>query len=144
MHLRSWRHTLMRFPFSLFSSLRSREKRLSYLEYAALALMIFGARLWLIANYGSPLPILDQWDGEAAMLFKPFLEGTLRFADLFAPHNEHRIVLSRLLALALLRLNGQWDSLVEMTINAAICAVAHFVGHRFASPVETNHAIRMR
>jgi hypothetical protein len=70
---------------------------------------------------GSPVPIGDQWDGEAANLFKPWIEGTLRIGDLLQPHNEHRIFLSRLLALGLLWLNSQWDAQLEMAVNALLC-----------------------
>lgn len=97
----------------------------NWLPWLAILGTIIGARLWLISEYGSPLPIHDQWDGEAAFLFKPWLENTLRWSDLFAPHNEHRIVLSRLLALGLLHANGQWDALLEMTVNAVLCG---FIG----------------
>jgi hypothetical protein len=93
------------------------------LAAASLFLIVVSARLWLISVFGSAVPILDQWDAEAAALFQPWLEGTLRWTDLFNPHNEHRIVLSRLLALALLKLNGQWDALLEMTANALFCGV---------------------
>jgi hypothetical protein len=89
----------------------------------ALVAFIVGARLWLISGFGSALPIHDQWDAEAAFLFKPWLENTLRWSDLFSPHNEHRIVLSRLLALGLLQANGQWDALLEMTMNAVLCGL---------------------
>ena len=92
-----------------------------WLEYLALFLVVVGARLWLVFLYGSPVPIMDQWDGEGATLFKPWLEGTLRLSDLFQPHNEHRIVLSRLLALGLLALNGQWDAQLEIAVNALLC-----------------------
>jgi hypothetical protein len=91
------------------------------LEYLALFLVVVGAKLWLVFLYGSPVPIMDQWDGEGATLFKPWLEGTLHLSDLFQPHNEHRIVLSRLLALGLLALNGQWDAQFEMAVNALLC-----------------------
>jgi len=98
------------------------------IAYLALVLAVVGARLWLISKYGSSVPIHDQWEGEARTLFKPFLEGTLRFTDLFAAHNENRIFPSRLLALSLLCLNQQWDSLVEMIVNAGICGlIAVFV-----------------
>jgi hypothetical protein len=93
------------------------------LYYLALFLIVVGARLWLISLYGTPVPILDQWDGEGAFLFKPWLEGTWHIGDFFQPHNEHRIVLARLMALALLLLNGQWDSQLEMAMNALICGV---------------------
>lgn len=94
-----------------------------WLLWIALVATISGARLWLISVFATGLPIHDQWDAEAAHLFKPWLEGHLRWSDLFNPHNEHRIVLSRLLALGLLRLNGQWDAQLEMTANAVLCAM---------------------
>jgi hypothetical protein len=93
------------------------------MQWLALIALIIGARLWLISVFGSALPFLDQWDGEAGALFKPWLEGTLRWTDFFHPHNEHRIVFSRLLALGLLQLNGQWDGLLEITANALLCGV---------------------
>lgn len=88
------------------------------LEWVAIGLLIWGAKLWLIHNFGNPLPILDQWDGN---LFLPWLEGNLTLAELFQPHNEHRIVFTRLLSLGLLILNDrQWDPLLEMVVNALI------------------------
>lgn len=113
------------------------------LPFLALFLVVVGARLALVSIYGSALPILDQWDGEAAFTFKPWFDGTLTLPDLFRPHNEHRIVLSRFLALGLLCLNGQWDSLLELAGNALICgliaiavnaALTQLLGrqHRFA------------
>ena len=95
----------------------------SWLQWIALLCTIIGARLWLISVYGSALPLHDQWDAEAAFLFKPWLEGHLGWGDLFSPHNEHRVVLSRLLALGLLLLNGQWDAQLEMAANAVLAGV---------------------
>ena len=111
--------------FSARTDLRRRsiDFEFVWLQYLALVLVVVGARLALISTHGSALPILDQWDGEAASAFKPWMEGTLSIPDLFRPHNEHRIVLSRLLALGLLCLNGQWDSLLELTGNALICGL---------------------
>src|SRR5262245_54890930 len=81
-----------------------------------------GAKLWLIGTSGSATPYWDQWDSEAAFLYKPYLEGTLRVSDLFLPHNEHRIFFTRILALALtlLELNGYWDAALQMAINTVI------------------------
>jgi hypothetical protein len=56
----------------------------------AMAAIILGSKFWLISVFGSPTPFEDQWDAEAAWLFKPYVEGTLRIGDLLAPHNEHR------------------------------------------------------
>jgi uncharacterized membrane protein len=102
-------------------TLHPKSIRTRWLEYLALFLVVVGARLWLVSLYGSSVPSMDQWDGEGAHLFKPWIEGTLRISDLFQPHNEHRILLSRLLALGLLCLNGQWDAQLEMAVNALLC-----------------------
>src|ERR1043166_4886362 len=103
------------------SQLSRKWGEVGWLEYLALFLVVVGARFWLVSLYGSAVPIGDQWDGEAANLFKPWIEGTLRFGDLLQPHNEHRIFLSRLLALGLLWLNSQWDAQLEMAVNALLC-----------------------
>lgn len=106
-----------------YSRLQRRLIEATWLEYLALFLIVVGTRLWLVFLYGSPVPILDQWDGEGATLLKPWLEGTLRLSDLFQPHNEHRIFLSRVLALGLFALNGQWDAQLEMAVNVLFCGV---------------------
>lgn len=103
---------------------------LHWLHWAAFFLLVVGVRLWLVANFGSATPILDQWDDEGARVFKPYVEGTLGIGQLVEPHNEHRPVLARLLALALLMGNGQWDARVQMAVNAVIAAcLALFVAH---------------
>jgi hypothetical protein len=76
----------------------------------------------MVDALGSSLPILDEWNGQGTDLLKPWEEGTLRFAHLFNPHNEHRIVLSRILTLGLFWLNGQWDSRFALVVNAMIFA----------------------
>ncbi len=90
---------------------------------AGVFLTIFGARLWLIRNFGSDLPYWDQWDAEAAYLYTPYFNGTLSISDLFAPHNEHRIMLTRLASLGLLIVNGKWSPLLQMSLNAALCGL---------------------
>lgn len=88
------------------------------------ASVLFGIKLWVIGSYGNATPFWDQWDAEAALLYEPFLKGTLTWANLIAPHNEHRIVTTRLLALGLLTLNGIWNPLFQMVVNAII----HIIG----------------
>jgi hypothetical protein len=66
---------------------------------------------------------LDQWDGEAETLYQPWQNGTLNLRHWFAPHNEHRIFFTRLLALGLLRWNHQWDPRLQMVVNAGIFAL---------------------
>jgi len=104
----------------------------------ALFLIILGAKLWVIQLYGSGLPVLDQWT-EADRFFRPWREGRLTWHDWFAPHNEHRIFFTRLLDFLTIRLNGQWDPLLQLTLNAGLhagygCALAyclwHFLGRK--------------
>lgn len=92
----------------------------------ALFLIILGAKLVVISLYSSPLPFFDQWQGEGKNLLLPWVEGRLKWTDLFAPHNDHRIVWTRLMVLGLFVLNQQWDTQVEMIVAAglhALCAV---------------------
>jgi hypothetical protein len=101
--------------------LEKQENRLFYIKLFAVALVIFGARLWVIHNFGSSVPYWDQWGAEAKRLFLPWLNGTLTVSDLFAAHNEHRIFFTRILSLLLLVLNErQWDPLLGMVVNALL------------------------
>jgi hypothetical protein len=65
-----------------------------YLKLLAVALVIVSARLWLIHNFGSSVPFWDQWDMQAAGLFLPWLDGTLKLDNWLATHNEHRVVVT--------------------------------------------------
>lgn len=87
---------------------------------ASVGLAILAAKLWLIRTYGGDVPIIDQWNGEGSNVYQPFVHGTLRWVDLLAPHNEHRIPVARLVQLGWLLLNGQWDGVVQMTANAIL------------------------
>jgi len=87
----------------------------------ALFLIVLGAQLWVVQLYGSPLPMWDQWF-EADRFFRPWVEGHLTWKHLFAPFNEHRILFTRLLDLGVIRLNGRWEPLLQMTVNAFIHA----------------------
>src|ERR1700748_2717758 len=85
------------------------------------ALIVIGARFWMVSHYGTSLPINDQWGGEGFYLLKPWYEGRLTFAALLAPHNEHRVFFSRLLTLTLTAGNGQWDCMLQMVFDAIFC-----------------------
>ncbi|EIJ43408.1 hypothetical protein BegalDRAFT_2565 [Beggiatoa alba B18LD] len=96
-----------------------------WLKLAACGLLIFTVRLWLIQAFGSSLPYWDQWDSLAADLFLKWSENHFSIEQLFAPHNEHRIIFPRLLALGLFSLNeSQWQPLFEMVVNAGLAALA--------------------
>ena len=90
-----------------------------------LFLCIFGAKLLIIANHGAATPFWDQWDAEADHLYRPWTEGDLHPLRLFAAHNEHRILWTRLLGLLELGLNGGiWDPLFQMVVNAGLHGLA--------------------
>ena len=84
------------------------------------ALVVIGAKLWMIARYGNPTPFWDQWDAEAGNLYSRFLGGTLHLSDLTAAHNEHRLFVTRLWSLLLLEVNGYWDPILQMVVNALL------------------------
>ena len=86
----------------------------------ALFLIVIGVKFYLLDHIGTTLPFWDQWDGEGADIYKPYLEGRLTVADLFHPHNEHRIFFTHVFDLILLRLNGQWDNQLQAATNAVI------------------------
>jgi hypothetical protein len=80
-------------------------------------LVPFLAILWLIWNRTLAIPWWDDWH------LVPFLAaagaGTLSFAELWAPHNEHRIVVLRVVSLVLSELTG-WNLQIQMTVNLMI------------------------
>ena len=86
---------------------------------AALFLVVLGAKLWVVQLYGSPLPLWDQWY-EAVRFFRPWVEGRLTWQALFAADNGHRIVCSRLFDFILIKLNGRWEPMLQMTANAFV------------------------
>jgi len=92
------------------------------LAILAVAGVVLGARLWLVRSYGSDVPYMDQWDAQAKCLYEAQAEGRLSLADFWAPHNEHRLVITKVLGYSLTYGNGQWDPLLEMTVNAVLYA----------------------
>ena len=87
---------------------------------AGFCLLIFGGKLWFIDVAGSDLPTWDQWDAQSEVILRPWLEGWMRAKEIFHPHNEHRLVTTKLYALGLFVANGQWDCFLETTVNAAV------------------------
>jgi hypothetical protein len=92
------------------------------LKLLALVLVVVGSRWWVVKDFGLPVPYWDQWDAEAEKLYLPWLEHRLDPMALFAPHNEHRVAITRLYSLALLEANGQWDPRLQMAVNALLAA----------------------
>jgi len=91
---------------------------------------IIGVRWAVFDRYGMTLPEWDQWDAEGRMLLEPWFSHDHFFTALFTPHNEHRVVLTKLLNLGLTLANGQWDQRLEACVNAllpAALAVSFFI-----------------
>src|SRR3984893_233056 len=88
----------------------------------ALFLTSFSAKLLLMHYYPAPVPFEDQWWAEAGALYVPFHDGCLSWRAMFALHNEHRVFFTRLLALGLLSVNGQWDPQLQQVVDAVIHA----------------------
>ena len=86
----------------------------------SLFLILLGSRAALIRYAGNSTPFMDEWDGDAALLIKPYFEGRLSVSDIFAPLNEHRIVFTRLLVLSILKVSGYWDVVLQMIVNAIL------------------------
>lgn len=96
-----------------------------YWPYLVLGIFLIAAKFQLIALYGNATPFWDQWDAEADYLYRPWLEGTYDWKQLFSAHNEHRILTTRVLALLLLELNGEeWSPLLQMRVNACLHVAA--------------------
>lgn len=85
-----------------------------------LFLGVWGAKLQVLETYSVNIPFEDEWHADAMKLFKPWEEGTLKISDLFTPHNEHRILFTRLWDLGWYILNGQWSPQLLMIANAAL------------------------
>ena len=101
----------------------SLESRLIFwLRAAGLFLVMWGVPIAVVDRYGSDVPQADQWDAEGTRLYLPWQTHTLTWRAFFAPHNEHRIACTRVLALGLFLGNGQWDARLQCVVNAALHA----------------------
>ena len=79
---------------------------------------------WLIYSYGVDMPWGDEWD-RTRLLLEKMQAGTLRLADFFAFHNEHRIFFPSLLTFALAKLT-HWNVRAELFviwILACVCSL---------------------
>ena len=72
----------------------------------------------MIAQYGVNVPDQDQWDGSIPVV-KKYFEGTLGVRDLWAQHNEHRILFPRLITLAVARFS-HWNIRAEMAVSVVL------------------------
>jgi hypothetical protein len=107
------------------------DKKHMALLFISLFFIIIGSRAAVINYSGSFTPFLDEWDGDAAGLLKPYITADLTIRDLFSPFNEHIILFTRLLVLAIFHISGYWDVILQMVVNAVLDAVT-IVGISYA------------
>lgn len=93
-----------------------RDGGLIALGAAGVGLLVLGSRLWIAQGRVSWAPYLDQLFAEFTGLLLPLSHGTLRAGDLFAANNEHRVVLTRTVSLALVWVDGEWDNRAEVMV----------------------------
>lgn len=99
---------------------RSLEKRLvSLLQASVIAVptVLLVVIIWGIWNFTPHVPYWDEW--ETVPIVQSFKDGSLTVGQIWAFHNEHRIVLPRLIDLALI-LATNWNRQIEMTFDLAV------------------------
>jgi hypothetical protein len=78
------------------------------------------ARAIWVSLYAVDIPFWDQWP-QIIMQMVPLKQGTWHYSDYWAPHNEHRILFTRLISMTLFELDGGiWSNLIEAYANTVI------------------------
>lgn len=92
-------------------------------------LLLFGARLVLLHNYGSSTPFFDDWD--MGVFVHRFAAGELGLIDWFTPAYQHQLLFSKIVNVGLFDLNNeQWDTLNILVFNSVLwCISAVFLLH---------------
>jgi hypothetical protein len=85
-------------------------------------LVIALTRLYYVESFAVPLPYWDQWDAEGDFLLRPWIERTLKLSDLWQPHNEHRILPTRIFSLLIFEFTGSWNNLTGARLNILLAA----------------------
>ncbi|HVU23539.1 MAG TPA: hypothetical protein VHE13_05385 [Opitutus sp.] len=98
-----------------------------------LLLVVVGARCAVVARYTTDIPEWDMWDAEGVHMLLPWFQHRPMLPELFAAHNEHHSVTTKLVNFGLTLLNGKWDQRVEAVANTflpGLIAVAFFLWAR--------------
>lgn len=98
----------------------------AFTAVAVLALALVGRSLLLIYDLARPIPYWDAWEFMKAL--PAITTGRYTPADLVGFHNEHRIVTTRLLMLADLRLFDQSGILPMAVLVLALCLIGGLLG----------------
>jgi len=100
-----------------------------HLLNCSIALMILPPILWLlfVRLFGVDVVVTDSW--AFVVLIDKFYEGSLTFADLFEPHNEHRIFFPRIIMLTLAHFT-KYNKFAEMYFLWALVVVSLLLIYR--------------
>jgi hypothetical protein len=104
-----------------------------------LALLPFGYLLWIQFKYAVDVPYQDEWD--LVPLLEKMYRGDLSLADIWRPHNEHRLLFPQLIMIGLARLT-RWNTFWELAAStllsigtfALLLAQAKMCGRQLALP----------
>lgn len=104
-------------------------RRLNLFQYflpcCLLGLMLvgLGGKLWLIFNYGTPIPDPAQWRGGIAELAPDWAQGNVVLSKAGTPTDFP--LLARATLGALIHANHQWDDRVTTVVNAFLLAATY-------------------
>jgi hypothetical protein len=101
---------------------RTLEKLRHFGLILCLAAMVAGLNWDAVERFSSDIPNWDQWDAEGPHLLIPWFTHDHFVAHLFQPHNEHRVILTKLQNLAVVLAVGQWDARAQCVVNALLHA----------------------
>ena len=111
------------FPLKWYRRFVEHKGILSALFYVLLAAVIIIPRWCYLQKYGLSFPFWDQWDAEGEDVVRPLVEGRFKFSNLWLPHNEHRVLPTRIVTLICFKLTGIWSNLNEARANVFIAAL---------------------
>jgi hypothetical protein len=101
-------------------------RRLNLFQYflpcclLGLVLIGLGGHLWLIFNFGTPVPDAAQWRAGIAELVPAWADGNITLGPASAPHSFP--LLARAVLGALVHANHQWDDRIATVVTALLLA----------------------
>jgi hypothetical protein len=85
---------------------------------------VLGVRLAILARYAVDIPFMDQWDNPLLVVFVPYFDGSLGLSHFLASHLEHRVVMTKLFDLAMLKAEGVWSTWPELLLDQLLMAIS--------------------
>lgn len=96
---------------------------LNVIFFLLFAAIIIIPRWYYLQTFGLSFPFWDQWDAEGEDVVRPIVEGRFKLSNLWLPHNEHRVLPTRIVTWLCFKLTGVWSNLNEARVNVFIAAL---------------------